>query len=192
MEPYQPNQNQVIGNEDLSKSIFKATQVSTNFRKNQTENYKSLYKNDPAKTKKFARSRFPVENTEIQANNLAKSFYKNPHQPAQPNALAISRINKVKENEKIEGYLLKKNRYFFQKSTRRFCKVKNRKFLYYEVGKTDTALGCIDFDALTIFLNEVCFFILFIFYFLIRTKTLPERLPVLREKNMKTINLLFF
>lgn len=51
--------------------------------------------------------------------------------------------------------MLKKNRYFFQKSTRRFCKVKNRKFLYYEVGKKDNALGCIDFDALTIYINEV-------------------------------------
>jgi len=70
--------------------------------------------------------------------------------------LAISRIdNKNKVFEKKTGYLLKKNRYFFQNWTRRFCKIKNRKFLYYNVNDLNNALGCIDFDALTITMREV-------------------------------------
>ena len=83
---------------------------------------------------------------------MARSIF---HGPKQNGGLTVSKLNKTKKNEKKEGYLLKKNRYALQGWTRRFCKIKNKKFLYYDVKNLKNALGCIDFDAVTITLEEV-------------------------------------
>ena len=152
------NNNNNIG-DDLAKSIFKAQNASTNFRKQQTNHYRAEFKKDHSRTKIFENVRFPVEEpnpiNEVaneEAYNLAKSFIANK---GKKDALAISSINKIKIAENKTGFLLKKNRYFFQKSTRRYCKIKNRKFIYYAVGNKESCLGCIDFDSVTMTLHEV-------------------------------------
>lgn len=169
MEKVEEHKKTEYSQDDLAKSIFKASQVSTNFRKAQTNKYKNLYKNNSNQAKLLESTFFPIgeENPgNIDIHNdiskLTHSFFaaaqKNSNNENK-HGLVISRIDKKKViEERKEGYLLKKNRFFFQKSRRRFCKIKNRKFLYYDTKKNNNALGCIDFDSLTISLNEVCFF----------------------------------
>ena len=149
-----------MDHDDLAKSIYKAQNVSTNFRKQQTDQYKAEFKKDHTRTKIFDKVKFPEPdpslanaNTNQEAYNLARSFMAANN--GKKENLGISSINKIKITENKTGFLLKKNRYFFQKSTRRYCKIKNRKFIYYNVGDKENCLGCIDFDAVTITLNEV-------------------------------------
>lgn len=150
---------------DISKSIFKATQVSTNFRKQQTQNYKTLYKNDPQKAKLLDYAIFPESEREgvntgnnHETANLVKSIhegFRGDGELGRQQNIGISMISKPKITERKQGYLMKKNRYFHQGWTRRFCKVKNRKFLYYDLKNEEHCIGCINFDAVTITLEEV-------------------------------------
>lgn len=154
------------------KSMYLAGSVSSTIR---SVHYKTNHINkkdiiieesdqDPNSQIEKAIKRENFEINDLKQHDLVKSVVET-NLPLKRYGLQVSCLPFKEETEKKKGFLLKKAPLGIKGWEKRYCKIKNRMFLYYMPKDKKKAVGCIDFDIIKVTLEEVSFIKYYNFYY---------------------------